>query len=319
MARKPRVHYPGALFHVILRGNDGQIIFYNDQDRVRFFLLVQEGIERFGHRVHGFCLMDNHAHLAIQVGKVSLSRILQNLCFRYTRWINWRQDRLGHLFQGRYKAVLVDGDVYLQALIRYIHLNPVRAGVVKEPEDYPFSGHRAYLGIERIPWLTTDWVLSQFSDNPTRARRVYEKYVSDGKEEGHQHQYQKGSKTDSRILGNDNFVGRVLVPKQITAKFGLTVEEILKEVCRFYTIEEDDLRAAGKERKNSEARAMTAWLILELGVSTLVELGKMTRRDVATLSSGAKRLRERARSDLNLGKMMKKLLEQLSRIEILQA
>ena len=163
MARKPRLLYPGALYHAILRGNNGQTIFFDHKDRTRFCLLLQEGIERFGHRIHAFCLMTNHVHLAIQMGGIPLSRIMQNLSFRYTRWANWRQKRSGHLFQGRYKAVLVDADSYLEELTRYIHLNPVRAGIVKEPEDYPWSGHRAYLGLEMIPWLTTDWVLSQFS------------------------------------------------------------------------------------------------------------------------------------------------------------
>ena len=111
MARKSRVYYPGALYHVVLRGNGGQTIFFDDRDRTRFCFLAQEGIERFGHRIHAFCLMSNHVHLAIQVGDVSLSRILQNLSFRYTRWVNWRQSRTGHLFQGRYKAVLVDADI----------------------------------------------------------------------------------------------------------------------------------------------------------------------------------------------------------------
>ena len=98
MPRKPRIHYPGALYHVIIRGNDRQDIFFDDTDRYRFYLLVQEGIERFGHRVLAFCLLTNHVHMAIQVGDVPLSRIMQNLSFRYTRWVNWRQKRCGHLF-----------------------------------------------------------------------------------------------------------------------------------------------------------------------------------------------------------------------------
>jgi REP element-mobilizing transposase RayT len=102
--------------------------------------------------------MTTHVHLAIQVGEIGLPRIIQNLAFRYTRWGNWRQSRTGHLFQGRYKAVLVDADTYLLELTRYIHLNPVRSGIVRIPEDYPWSGHRAYLGLETIPWLTTEWV-----------------------------------------------------------------------------------------------------------------------------------------------------------------
>jgi REP element-mobilizing transposase RayT len=171
MARKPRVHYPGALYHAILRGNSGQTIFFDDNDRTRFYLLIQEGVERFGHRIHAFCLMTNHVHLAIQIADISLSRILQNLSFRYTRWVNWRQGKTGHLFQGRYKAVLIDADTYLQELTRYIHLNPVRAGMVRETEKYPWSSYRAYLGLETIPWLSTDWVLSQFSKRLSVARR----------------------------------------------------------------------------------------------------------------------------------------------------
>ena len=139
------LHYPGALYHAILRGNSGQTIFFDDNDRTRFYLLIQEGVERFGHRIHAFCLMTNHVHLAIQIADNSLSRILQNLSFRYTRWVNWRQGKTGHLFQGRYKAVLIDADTYLQELTRYIHLNPVRAGMVRETYKYPWSSYRAYL------------------------------------------------------------------------------------------------------------------------------------------------------------------------------
>jgi putative transposase len=171
VSRKPRVYSPGAAYHVTLRGNAGQALFFDNRDRTRFYLLLQEGIERFRHRIHAFCLMSNHVHLAIQVGDIPLSRIMQNLSFRYTRWINWRQHRTGHLFQGRYKALMVDADAYLLELIRYIHLNPVRAGIVKGPEAYPWSGHRAYLGREEIPWLTTDWVLGQFSKKASLARK----------------------------------------------------------------------------------------------------------------------------------------------------
>ena len=158
MARKSRVHYPGAVYHVMLRGNRGQPIFFSDEDRCRCYLLLQEGTVRFEYRVHGFCLMDNHLHLAIQVGDIPLSKIMQNLSFRYTRWVNKHQQRLGHLFQGRYHAILVDQDSYLLELVRYIHLNPVRAKWVDRPEDYPWSSHQAYLNAEAIPWLTTDWV-----------------------------------------------------------------------------------------------------------------------------------------------------------------
>ena len=113
MARKHRIYYPGAYYHVILRGNTQQDIFFTDNDRFRFYLLLQEGIERYGHTIHAFCLMNNHIHLLCQVDLVPLSRIIQNIAFRYARWINWSRERTGHLFQGRYKAILIDADEYL--------------------------------------------------------------------------------------------------------------------------------------------------------------------------------------------------------------
>src|SRR5262245_7457233 len=124
MPRKPRLHYHGAVYHVILRGNAKQDIFFDAEDRRRFLSFLEDCIERFGFRVHGYCLMTNHIHLALQVGEVPLSRIMQNLTLRYTKWVNWRQDRIGHLFHGRYKAVMVEADNYLAQLVVYLHLNP---------------------------------------------------------------------------------------------------------------------------------------------------------------------------------------------------
>jgi putative transposase len=312
MARKPRVHYPGALYHVILRGNDGQTIYFDDRDRTRFCFLIQEGIERFEHRIHAFCLMGTHAHLAIQVGNVPLSRILQNLAFRYTRWVNWRQSRSGHLFQGRYRAILVNADIYLQELTRYIHLNPVRAGMVKEPGDYLWSGHRAYLGLEAIPWLTTEWVLSQFTGRLGAARRAYERFVLEGKGGSHREDYHRGSDGDSRILGDDSFIDRVLGQKEVPPGRKVSMNRVLKEVCKLYSIKEEALRVPGKDRRLSEARGMAVCLVMELGITTLEELGKVMGRDGTTLSSAMKRLKIRAKTDTRLREMMTTLFEAIS-------
>jgi putative transposase len=312
MARKPRLLYPGALYHAILRGNNGRVIFFDDQDRTRFYLLLQEGIERFGHRIHAFCLMTNHVHLAIQMGEIPLSRILQNLSFRYTRWMNWRQKGSGHLFQGRYKAVVVDADTYLQELIRYVHLNPVRAGIVKEPEGYLWSGHRAYLGLEMIPWLTTDWVLSQFSKRLTLARRAYRRFVHEGKGGLHQEEYHRGLGGDSRILGDDDFMDRMLGRKPMRPRPKASLDGIMQEVCRYYHLDEKDFLVPGKDRGLSEARWMAGWLAMELGVGTLSQLSIRTGRDVTTLSAGVKRLQIRSRTNSKIADAMKSLLKAVS-------
>jgi len=177
MARKPRINIPGAFYHVMLRGNGGMNIFLDDTERTRFLLLFQEGVQCYGHKVHAFCLMDNHVHLVIQVGNTDLSKIMQNISFRYTRWFNARHKRIGHLFQGRFKALLVDEENYLLELVRYTHLNPIRVGLVEKLIDYQWSSHRAYIGIETLPWLECDMVLSRCSSDRNTARSVYADFV----------------------------------------------------------------------------------------------------------------------------------------------
>ena len=189
MARKPRLHVPGGVYHVMLRGNGGQTIFLSEKDRSVFYRLVEEGIKRFGHRVHGFCLMGNHVHLLIQVADVPLSQVMQNLSFRYTGWINRRHRRTGHLFQGRFKSILVQNDAYLMQLSCYIHRNPLRAGLVDRLADYRWSSYRsyAYKG-SHIRWLNTDLILSQF--NGKDSYKAYREKV------------QKYSEEDAKIFEN---------------------------------------------------------------------------------------------------------------------
>ncbi len=208
MVRKLRIHVPGGVYHVMLWGNGGHNIFFDDGDRYHLYLLIQEGVERYGHQIHAFCFMDNHLHLAVQVAETSLSKIIQNLSFRYTRWVNKGQGRVGHLFQDRYKAILVDAETYLLELVRYIHLNPLRARLVDAPVAYPRSGHRAHLGQEEIPWLTTDWVLGQLTTRLPTAWYRYARFVSEETAEDRREDFHRGV-TDVRILGDDRFMGQV--------------------------------------------------------------------------------------------------------------
>lgn len=306
MARKPRIHLPGGLYHVIFRGNAGQPVFLNDDDRFRFYLLLQEGTARFGYRVHAFCLMTNHIHLALQCGDIPLQRGMQNLSFRYTRWVNWRTKRTGHLFQGRYKAVLVDSDGYLLELVRYIHLNPVRVGMVKAPGDYPWSSHHAYLGKEPLPWLTTEWALGQFGKSVATARTCYVNFVLDGLGEGHRPEFHGNGETDPRLLGDDSFLERCLVGSD-RLPLRLNAQEIVAEVCRTYVIDEAVIKTASQNRKSAEARAVAAWLAKELGCGTLSEVGLLVNRDVGSMSSAVRRLSDRMVNDPQLAAQIQKL------------
>jgi len=296
MARKPRLHLPGGIYHVILRGNGGQDIFVTNDDRCHFLLLLQEGVVRFGHRIHAFCLMSNHVHLAVQVTEIPLSKIMQNLSFRYTRWFNRRQKRMGHLFQGRYKAVLVDRDAYLLELVRYIHLNPVRSGMVKDAMDHEWSGHRAYAGLENLPWLTEDYVLGHFADNVDQARERYVAFVRDGAEGGHRQEFHQGGE-DSRLLGDDRFMDKALAHLPIPRSPAPGLDDIIHCVCNQYEMERIDLTAKGRTRKASEARAVIGWLAAELNSSTLSEVAITFGRDIATMSGSVRNVRLRIQKE----------------------
>jgi putative transposase len=307
MARKPRIHYPGAAYHVILRGNAGQPIFVDDEDRSRLYRLLREGVERFGHRIHAFCLMNNHVHLALQVGDIALSRIMQNLSFRYTRSMNWRHKRTGHLFQGRYRAVLIDADSYLLQLIRYIHLNPVRARLAATPEEYRWTSHGAYLGKESIPWLTTDWALSMFSEKEGLARRRYQQFLHEAAYDAIKPEFRLGN-IEGRILGDDSFAEEALRKSGEPLMVRSSVDDVLAVVSAHYGMTVKDMAASGKGRREAEARAMAALIVRETPGLSLSELSKRVNRDLSALSWGAKRITARMGKDKQLAATVRKLL-----------
>ena len=181
MARPLRIEYPGALYHVTTRGNAGGRIFRSDKDREYFLDLLGFIIERFHWLCHGWCLMDNHYHLILETLEGNLSRGMRQLNGIYTQKYNWRYTKRGHIFQGRYKAILVDKEGYLLELCRYVVLNPVRANIVKRPLDWQWSSYRSTAGSVKSPqWLSTDWILTQFGRSRRRAQRLYQKFIMEG-------------------------------------------------------------------------------------------------------------------------------------------
>lgn len=304
MPRQPRIHYPGALYHVMLRGNAGGDVFDDEQDISRFFLLLQECIERFGCRVYSYCLMNNHIHLVVQVGEVPLSRVMQNLAFRYTRWMNWRNQRTGHLFQGRYKAILVDEDSYLMQLVAYLHLNPVRAGITSDPQSYRWSSHRAYLGLECIPWLSSDAVLSRLSRKMSAARKLFADFVQGEEDKGHCAEFHGTGSKDSRIFGEDEFLDTILRRTGQVPVLRPGLLATVKCVADHFGYEIDELRTQSQNRQLSRVRALAAWAVTEFSSSSLTELGVLLSRDVSTLSSARRRLQVQALGQQGLGRIM---------------
>ncbi|MDD5328684.1 MAG: transposase [Sulfuricella sp.] len=206
MARSLRLEFPGAIYHVTSRGNAQQAVFADDEDRERFLAILGETVTHFGWLCHAYCLMDNHYHLIIETPDGNLSPGMRQLNGVYTQRFNRRHGRVGHLFQGRFKSILVDRDSYLLELCRYVVLNPIRAKMVKKLDGYPWSSYPATIGNAPVPnWLATDWVLSQFGRNRAAARQKYVAFVAEGKMLPSPWQALKGQV----LLGSEGFVERM--------------------------------------------------------------------------------------------------------------
>ena len=181
MARPLRIEFPGAVYHVTSRGNAKQAIFLDDEDRGGFLDLLSIVVERFNWLCHAYCLMGNHYHLLIETPKGNLSKGMRELNGVCTQGFNQRYRRVGHLFQGRYKAIIVEKDNHLLSLCRYVVLNPARAGLIKKPEQWRWSSYGATIGVAKRPsFLTVDWVLSQLGGRKRVAMERYRRFVMEG-------------------------------------------------------------------------------------------------------------------------------------------
>ncbi|MBY0574886.1 MAG: transposase, partial [Undibacterium sp.] len=203
MARPLRIEFAGALYHVTARGNARANIYGNDEDRQQFLSLLKTVVERYDWYCHTYCLMDNHYHLLIETNRASLSDGMKLLNGSYTQYVNRRYQRVGHVFQGRFKAILVQKESYLLELARYIVLNPVRAQMVRSAKDWPWSSYRATAGLtEGAACLTTDWVLAGFAKTKNVAQQRYREFVQQGKGQPSPWQRLK----NQIYLGDDEFV-----------------------------------------------------------------------------------------------------------------
>ena len=181
MARQLRLEYPDALYHVTARGNAQQPIFLDDTDRQHFLTLFGREILQQHWRCYAYCLMGNHYHLLVETSEPNLSRGMQRLNGSFTQRFNWRHQRVGHLLQGRFKSLVVERDTYLLELCRYVVLNPVRAGMVATPQEWPWSSYGATAGLRTAPaWLDAAGLLSLFDRNQDAARQAYTRFVADG-------------------------------------------------------------------------------------------------------------------------------------------
>jgi len=271
MARKPRIEFEGALYHVITRGNQRQEIFRGTEDYERYLRILGDYKTRYEFALYAYVLMGNHVHLLMETMEVPLSRILQGINQSYTMYFNRRYSTVGHLFQGRYKAILCDRDSYLLSLVKYIHVNPIRAGVAKTLEVYPWSSHSSYssyVGQTRDKGIVdAELLLRTFSEDKRRARRAYLEYMG---ERGILRREEVYATVDQRILGDEGFVeevkartGRSDVPGRRRHLYRLP--EIAKAVEEMCGVTLGQLREKGRGEELGRGRRVMSLVAKEYG------------------------------------------------------
>ena len=208
MSRPLRIEYPGAFYHVTSRGNERKTVFQSNRDREKYLFYLESAHERYGAVIHVYCLMGNHYHLLLETPRGNLSKILHYINGAYTTYFNVKRSRSGHLFQGRFKGILVDKDEYCKELSRYIHLNPVRAGMVKAALEYQWSSYRYYVGKANKPkWLTTEFIRGDFGGEGRRGFKRYREYVERGEDKEIDNPLKKV--IASTFLGGKEFIERI--------------------------------------------------------------------------------------------------------------
>jgi len=280
--RRLRIHVPGGFYHVTLRGNHQQDIFRSDGDRQLLNAIVARAIEAYSARIHAYCWMSNHLHFLMQVGEQPLGNVMRQIASGYARAFQQKLPTTGHLFERRHHASLVDVDSYLLELLRYIHLNPVRANLVSRPAEYRWSSHLAYAGRKAAePWLTTSFALAMFSEDVRSAHAAYGRFMECPSTFGLEESLPsiKAISTEPRPLDQVPSASIAVIPRQ-------TLAQIIDEGCRRFGVLEQDLPTASRDPLLVQARAWIAREALERRVSTLSAVARALGRDRATLRFG---------------------------------
>ena len=306
MPRLARLDAPGVLHHVIIRGIERRKIFRNEKDREDFLNRLSTLLPETETSCYAWALLSNHAHFLFRTGNIPLATLMRRLLTGYAVSFNRRHKRHGQLFQNRYKSIVCQEDVYLRELVRYIHLNPIRSGIVgtlRELNKYAYSGHSVLMERKKRPWQDVGYVLSYFGDTLQRARKEYFSYVEAGLNQGrrkeltggglirslgrwaevrkHDLKGQEHIKSDERILGESDFVADILsqANEKLERKYelkllGYDLDRVAARAAAIYGIEVDDIYLKGKQQKRVKARSLFCfWAVHELGI-TLTELAR---------------------------------------------
>lgn len=303
MARKPRIELEGALYHVITRGNQKQRIFKATGDYTKYLEILTDYKDKYRYFLYAYALMNNHVHLLIETQQVPLSKLLQGIDQRYTMYFNWKYKTVGHLFQGRYKAILCDKDQYLLSLIKYIHLNPVRRELVKSPEEYPWSSHRFYSDkSDEAGLVDAVKVLRMFSEDMPSARREYRIYMGEGPIVSQGNIY---GVIDQRILGDEGFVAKVMPERKDNIRLKrrpreYTLSELADGIQKVYGVKLKEMQENGKGVKISLGRKLFSLVASEHGYKGK-EMAEYIRKDPAMIT---RYLKDRKDSQAEVERLM---------------
>lgn len=304
MARRPRLFAPGLLYHVIVRGNHRQKTFRTRRDYDAYLARVGRYCQKHKVSLHAYCLMPNHVHLLLECSRTPLAKFMQGLQQSYTQYFNLSHHNVGHLFQGRYKAIICEKDEYLLELVRYIHLNPVRAKLVRSVEQYPHSGHHCYMAGKPSEIMDPTAVLKLFG-----GVKAYRRFVQDGMGDGHREDYYEVE--DQRFLGTGGFGEKMRAEveeeseRQVKKKpLGKTVEALARQL----KVSPEVLRGPDRSWRVSRARVLMAYVLVRHEGFRVGELASYLGRDQTTISSLISRFSERARRE-------PEVLEEAERLE----
>lgn len=307
-ARPFRIEYEGAYYHITSRGNEQKAIFKNTRDREKFLGYLASATERYQTVKHAYCLMDNHYHLFVETPAGNLSQIMQHINGANTTYFNVKRQPYGHLFQGRYKSLLVDADEYALELSRYIHLNPVRARMVERPEKYEWSSYCAYIYSNNPhSWLRRDFILDLFGMKPSLARKEYRRYVE--AMEGKEYEGPLRDTFASTIQGNREFIN------QIRAKYveGTEADRNLPDVRHFSSRPDIDQISEQVKRVITEDSALMKRVQLYLCHRYSGQKLKDIGLYFGIGESGVSQASRRARKQINKDKELKKRVDEIHR------
>jgi putative transposase len=280
MPRRLRIHQPGGFYHVTLRGNHQRAIFFAESDRSLLNIIVARSIERFGARLHAYCWMGNHIHMVMQIGAEPLSSPMRQIASEFARAMQIKLETTGNYFERRYHAILVDADSYLMELLRYVHLNPVRAGVVREVSQYPWSSHHAYVGVRSEPWMTTDFCLRMFDRDRKRAVAAYRNFVATDVRDDWDPSCAAIQVTNAPP--QDNNIAHIQELPQVVRQ-RQTLKDLIAEACKRFGIDAIEFESPVRDAYLTKARAWIAHQATQRRVASRSAVARALGRTESTL------------------------------------